>query len=185
MKPESGAPENEARAFVQHIEECIEASLSEGAAKLLAPDDRAELERALSALRPSFEELAKSFLDPLREQDPALYEQGYYRLWSLMGAAFVAGSRGTISGSAQTYTSRVKALKQPSSKVKQKRIDALKVVLAELYPTGGWDKDEKEARNVRPHLLEKLGIHEDKHQFDSLPPKLETVRKYLLDIDRV
>ena len=109
MRPESGPPENEARAFVQHIEECIEASLSEGAAKLLAPDDKAELERALSELRPSFQELAKSFLDPLRERDPALYEHGYYRLWSLMGAAFVARSRGTISGSAQTYTSRVKA----------------------------------------------------------------------------
>jgi len=37
MRPESGPPENEARAFVQHIEDCIEASLSEGAAKILTP----------------------------------------------------------------------------------------------------------------------------------------------------
>jgi len=179
-KPElSGSPENEAQAFVQHIEDCINDSLA-----VAKKDDQADLERALNALRPSFDELASCFLDPLREQKPALCEHGYYMLWSLISSAFVAGSRATISESAQSYASRLKALKQPSSKVKQRQMNALKEVLAELYPTGGWNKDEKEARNVRPHLLKKLRLHEDKRQFDSVAPKLETVRKYLLDIER-
>ena len=93
---ESTPAENEARAFVQHIESCIEGSLSPAAAKNVTPDDKAALERALRALRPSFDELAKCFFDPAREQKPALCAHGYHMLWRLIGAAFVAGSRGTI-----------------------------------------------------------------------------------------
>src|ERR1700730_2363052 len=181
----STPPENEARAFVQHIVSCIEDSLSPAAAKNVTPDDKAALQRALRVLRPSFDELAKCFFDPVREQKPAFCEHGYYMLWSLISAAFVAGSRGTISDSAQRYTNRVKARKGQRTKVKQYRMDKLKEVLAERYSSRGWNKDEREARNVRPYLLEKLSIHEDKHQFDSVSPKLETVRKYLLEIDSV
>jgi Family of unknown function (DUF5681) len=97
---ESTSAENGGRAFVQHIESCIEGSLSPAAAKTVTPDDKAALEQALSALRPSFDELAKCFFDPVREQKPALCEHGYHVLWSLIGAAFAAGSRGTMSESA-------------------------------------------------------------------------------------
>ena len=97
---ESTPAENGARAFVQYIESCIEDSLSSAAAKL-TPSDKADLERALSA--PGvFDELAKWFFDPLREQKPALYEYGCHLLWRLMDAAFVAGSRGTLSESARS-----------------------------------------------------------------------------------
>ena len=94
---ESTSAENGARAFVQHIESCIEGSLSPAAAKTVTPDDKADLERALSALRPSFDELAKCFFDPVREQKPAFCEHGYHVLWRLIRAAFAAGSRGTMS----------------------------------------------------------------------------------------
>jgi hypothetical protein len=122
--------ENEARAFVQHIESCIEASLSPAAVKTVAPDDKAALERALSALRPSFDELAKWFFDPLREQKPAVCEHGYCTLWSLLGAAFVAGSRGTMSESARSYASRANALKSPRSQKKTDRHTKLRSFFA-------------------------------------------------------
>ena len=114
---ESTPAENGARDFVQYIESCIEGSLSPAAANV-TPSDKADLERALSALRPLFDELAKCFFNPVREQKPAVCEHGYYMLWSLMGAAFVAGSSGTMSEFARSYASRANALKSPRSQKK-------------------------------------------------------------------
>src|SRR5271166_936535 len=147
---ESRPAENEAQDFVQYIESCIEGSLSPAASKTVTPDDKEDLERALSALRPSFDELAKCFFDPVREQRPAFCEHGYYLLWSLIGAAFVAGSRGTISESARSYASRANALKSPRSQKKTDRLTKLRSFLRQNYPDEPVKKTRTFAEIIRP-----------------------------------
>jgi hypothetical protein len=169
----------EARAFVQHMESCIKDSVSPAAAKTVTPDDIAALEQALSALRPSFDELAKCFFDPVREQKPALCEHGYYLLWSLMGAAFVAGSCGTISQSARSYASRANALKSPRSQNKTARQTKLRSFLRQNYPNELVSKTRTFAEIIRPDFLEYLGIEEirgsNDEGYNKIEPKIETI----------
>jgi hypothetical protein len=171
--------ENEARAFVQCIESCIEDSLSPAAAKTVTPDDKAALERALSALRPSFDELAKCFFDPVREQKPAFSEHGYYLLWRLIGAAFVAGSRGTMSESARRHASRANALKSPRSQKKTERHTKLRSFLRQNYPDDSVKKTREFAEIIRPAFLEYLGIEEvrgsNDEGYDKKEPTIETL----------
>jgi hypothetical protein len=78
--------EDGARGFLDHIEDCIRGALSPENSRVLTPENKGELERALYRLRPSFDELAKWFIDPLRETE-AMY--GYEKLYGLLAAAFV------------------------------------------------------------------------------------------------
>ena len=114
---EATPAENEARAFIHYLEFCIEGSLSPGVANV-TPSDKEDLEWAFSALPASFDELANCFLNPVREQNPALYKHGYSLLWRLMGAAFVAGSRADHERLARSFASRVNALKSPQTSEK-------------------------------------------------------------------
>jgi hypothetical protein len=186
---ESTPPENEARAFVQHIVSCIEDSLSPAAAKNVTPDDKAALERALRVLRPSFDELAKCFFDPVREQKPAFCEHGYHVLWSLIGAAFVAGSRGTISDSAQRYTNRVKALKSPRSQKKTDRRTKLRSFLRQNYSDELVKKTRTFAEIIRPAFLEYLCIEEVRgsngESYNKKEPTIETIFQDLRAIKSV
>jgi hypothetical protein len=176
---ECAPAEDEVRAFVQHVESCIKDSLSPAAAKTVTPDDKAALEQALSALRPSFDELAKCFFDPVREQNPAFCEHGYYLLWSLMGAAFVAGSCGTISQSARSYASRVNALKSPRSQKKTDRQTKLRSFLRQNYSDEPVKKTRTFAEIIRPAFLEYLGIEEirgtNDDGYNNKEPTIETI----------
>ena len=49
--------------------------------------DRAVLELLSDVLRPAFDELANTFVEPHRKTDPALAERGYRMLWVMMKAA--------------------------------------------------------------------------------------------------
>jgi len=183
---ESTPAENEARDFVQYIESCIEGSLSPAAAKTVTPDDKAALERALRALRPSFDELAKCFFDPVREQKPAFCAHGYHMLWSLIGAAFVTGSRGTMSESARSYASRVNALKGPRSQKKTDRRTKLRSFLRQNYPDGSVKKTRTFAEIIRRAFLKYLGIEEvrgpNDKGYDKKEPTIETIFQDLLAI---
>ena len=176
---ESTAAENEARDFVQYIESCIEGSLSPAAAKTVTPDDKAALERGLSALRPSFDELAKCFFDPVREQKPGFCEHGYYLLWRLMDAAFVAGSRGTLSESARSYASRANALRSPRSQKKTARHTKLRRFLRQNYSDELVKKTRTFAEMIRPAFLEYLGIEEvrgsNDEGYNKKEPTIETI----------
>jgi hypothetical protein len=49
--------------------------------------DRAALELLSNVLRPAFDDLADTFVEPYRETKPALAERGYQMLWVIMKAA--------------------------------------------------------------------------------------------------
>ena len=139
---EYDSPVDEARAFLQYIEDIINDSLSSPMFTLsdkaeLAEEKKAdlekektELERARGELRLSFDELAKCFFDPLLEQKPSLREYGYHLLWRVMGAAFVAGSRGTLSAASRKATKSIEQRKSDRSKVRAQRRAKLKEYLA-------------------------------------------------------
>ena len=174
---ESTPAENGARAFVQYIESCMEGSLSPAAAKV-TPTDKADLERALSTLR-LFDELAKCFFDPVREQKPGFCEHGYYLLWRLMDAAFVAGSSGTMSESARSYTSRANALKSPRSQKKTDRQTKLRSFLRHNYSDESVKKTRTFAEIIRPAFLKYVGIEEFRGSngegYNKKEPTIETI----------
>jgi len=178
--------ENGARAYVQYIEDRIQGALSPAAAEAVTPADKASLERSLDALRPSFDELAKRFFDPVREQKPDMCEHGYCMLWRLMGGAFNAGARGIVSDSAQKYTNRVKALKGPRSKKKAERLAGLKRFLQEHYPHN-WVKTREFAEQIRPAILTYLGVKEVRGPkglgYGTKEPTVETIYQDLRRID--
>jgi hypothetical protein len=91
--------EDRARELLDNIEDCIRGALSPNALKVLTQENKRELERALDRLRPSFDELAKWFIDPLRETKFHRAMYGYEKLWELLIAAFVSGSRGVVTES--------------------------------------------------------------------------------------
>src|ERR1700730_344282 len=95
--------EDEARGFLDYIEKCIRGALSPENSRVLTPENKRELEEALDRLRPSFDELAKWFIDPMRETSPSRAMYGYEKLWALLGAVFVGGSGGTVTDSGEIY----------------------------------------------------------------------------------
>jgi hypothetical protein len=95
--------EDRARGFLDHIEDHIHEALSPKGLKVLTPENKRELERALYRLRPSFDELAKWFIDPLRETKPNRAMYGYEKLWEFMDAVFVGGSRGVVTESHKKF----------------------------------------------------------------------------------
>jgi hypothetical protein len=70
---------------------------------VLTGEDRSVLKRAEYDLNRSFNGLDKNVVAPLAAAKPSLAIYGYDMLWTLMSAAFYAGSRGTVSGSAETF----------------------------------------------------------------------------------
>lgn len=94
--------EDEARGFLDYIEKCVREALSPKNSRVLTPENKRELEEALDRLRPSFDELAKWFIDPMRETSPSPLCTAM-KNWALLGAVFVGGSRGTVTDSGEIY----------------------------------------------------------------------------------
>ena len=178
--------EKGARDYVQYIENRVKGALSSAAAEVVIPADKTSLERSLDALRPSFDELAKWFFDPVREQKPNLCEYGYSMLWRLMWAAFSAGARGIVSESAQRFTNRHKALKSDRSKKKAKRRAKLKRFLRDNY-LHNWVKTREFAEQIRPAFLKYLGIEEVRGPksggYNTKNPTFETIYQDLRSIE--
>jgi hypothetical protein len=95
--------EDGARRLLNDIEGYIRVALSPEVSPVLAPENKRELERALDRLRPSFDELAKWFIDPMRETKPSRAMYGYEKLWEFMDAVFVVGSRGVVTESHKKF----------------------------------------------------------------------------------
>jgi hypothetical protein len=119
--------EDSARRFLDHIEDCIRGALSPEASPVLAPENKRELERALYRLRPSFDELAKGFIDPLRETKPNRAMYGYEKLWEFMDAVFVGGSRGVVTDSGKNYFA---AERRRIMRAKRERPEILDAIVA-------------------------------------------------------
>ena len=195
---EYDSPVDEARAFLQYIENLIDNSLSSTVFTLNDKADlgekkkaelekeKAELERARRRLRLSFDELTKCFFDPLLEQKPSLREFGYYSLWKVMGAAFVAGSRGTLSAASRKATKSIEQLSgSRSKKTKDRRQALIDFLEKEGYPRP-WPKSRDFAETIRPSFLESLGIKEDREKdgkgYDKTSPRISTIKGYLMKI---
>ena len=195
---EYDSPVDEARSLLQYIEDIIDRSLSSPMFTLsdkaeLAEEKKAdlekektELERARSQLRLSFDELAKCFFDPLLEQKPSLREFGYYSLWKVMGAAFVAGSRGTLSIASRKATKSIEQLGSSRSKKTKDQQQALINFLEKEGYEPPWPKSRDFAESIRPAFLESLGIKEDRGKdgkgYDKTNPRISTIKGYLIKI---
>ena len=148
--------EDGARGFLDHIEDCIRVALSPENSRILAPENKRELERALDRLRPSFDELAKWFIDPLRETKPSHAMYGYEKLWELLSAVFVGGSRGTVTDSGKNYFDNVKTQKMRDARASAPEEVALRAAIeAERWP-GQIEHTWKEASAIRAAVNKRL-----------------------------
>ncbi len=91
-----------ALGFLEHMEQVAAASLAKGS-KFFSKEDRERLAHAREHIRSAFVELDKWFVAPRCEEKPSLAEHGYMELWSLISAAFIIGSRGTVSETASAF----------------------------------------------------------------------------------
>lgn len=98
--PEKLTSEDRAWKSLKHIETCARDSLKY---EKLADEDRKILEGGIDRLRSAVEELAKWYIEPLRETKPSMSDHGYGQLWSILGWAFAIGQAGTISKSARKF----------------------------------------------------------------------------------
>jgi len=122
----------------------------------------------------------------LLEQKPSLREFGYYSLWKVMGAAFVAGSRGALSAASRKATKSIEQLSgSRSKKTKDRRQALIDFLEKEGYPRP-WPKSRDFAETIRPSFLESLGIKEDREKdgkgYDKTSPRISTIKDYLMKI---
>jgi hypothetical protein len=81
-----------ARDFLRTIKEYGQAALSPKAERIIHPENKDVLVRAMLRLEISFEELAKHFIEPNLPAKSHHAEYGYETIWELMQASFVIGS---------------------------------------------------------------------------------------------
>jgi hypothetical protein len=100
------SPEDFAVLLVSAIE-MFGAQVLRGDSDRILPDQEGEqLRYAVSALRPAFNDLARSILDEIRSNDPALASSGFEHVWKLTRAAFMIGAHASITDAAKLYSSR-------------------------------------------------------------------------------
>ena len=149
--------EDEARGFLYYIEDCIRGALSPENSRVLTPENKRELEKALDRLRPSFDELAKWFIDPMRETSPSRAIYGYEKLWRLLGAVFVGGSRGTVTDSGEIYfINYVKTQKMRDARASAPAEVALRAAIEAERRPGQIEHPWKEASAIRDAVNKRL-----------------------------
>lgn len=91
--------------IIDLLMEMVEVSLEPNGRKFLSERDILDLQyTGLAQLGSSFNEIEKCAIDPLKDGKPATAAHLYTQLWRLVGAAFIIGSRGTVSESAIKMT---------------------------------------------------------------------------------
>ncbi|HEY4848003.1 MAG TPA: hypothetical protein VIH87_09485 [Methylocella sp.] len=149
--------EDEARGFLYYIEDCIRGALSPENSRVLTPENKRELEKALDRLRPSFDDLAKWFIDPMRETSPSRAMYGYEKLWALLAAVFVGGSRGTITDSGEIYfINYVKTQKMRDARASAPAEVALRAAIEAERRPGQIEHPWKEASAIRDAVNKRL-----------------------------
>ena len=149
--------EDEARGFLDYIEKCIRGALSPENSRVLTPENKRELEEALDRLRPSFDELAKWFIDPMRETSPSRAMYGYEKLWALLGAVFVGGSGGTVTDSGEIYfINYVKTQKMRDARASAPEKVALRAAIEAERRPGQFMHTWKEASAIRNAVNKRL-----------------------------
>jgi hypothetical protein len=86
--------------LLSHVEDCAGTALNY---EKLTDEEKEILGKGLKHLRPAIEELAKWFIEPLRETKPGRADCGYEQLDRILGWAFAIGSKSVVQDSAISY----------------------------------------------------------------------------------
>jgi hypothetical protein len=92
--------EQEVRRSLDFIEDVAGAALK---FDRLTADDREIIKKGLARVRPAFDELAKWFIEPLRQTKPSNVEYGYEKLYELVSWAWALGAKADVPESADSY----------------------------------------------------------------------------------
>jgi hypothetical protein len=163
--------------------------------KDLTVEDKAELERGLKTLRPAFDELAKCFLDPLRDSAQSRAMYGYVKLWELMTAAFQIGAYGIVTDSAKAFfapeiqrhmidAQAAKARAANSAQAAERKAKLVEAIMAAASEIGvgktTLSASMKFALRIRPRVQSQLGLSLDKAGY----PSVSTIKNAISAIKR-
>ncbi|QBR72171.1 hypothetical protein CU048_13820 [Beijerinckiaceae bacterium] len=161
--------------MLDYLEKMALGALSPKAEKVVTPADRARLEAALTRLRPAFDELAKWFIEPLRQTKPSRADYGYEQIHHFIAAAVSISSMGTMSDSAQKLAEFEKlgrARDRRAANSPQRRERQLSILRAELAK-GGSRREITDRVNIRLEA-DKLPRRDEKTIMDRWVKKLST-----------
>lgn len=157
-------PEFAAVDLMSRMERFGNEVLAPGSGRSLPHDEKVQLEFALRALRPTFDDLAKRIFDPLRLNDPAAASHGFGQLYELMRAAFLIGAHGAITESARDFFSpriekdvknKQAALARLERSKKPAEI-ALKKAIFDIRGSGPAERPAKEAEAILDEVNRRL-----------------------------
>lgn len=179
---ESAHPfEDGARSFLNHIESCGNISLMPPGCLCLPDDEYKALKYSTEAIRPAFDDLAKWFIEPLREKRPDMVEYGYEKLWVLIGAAFRVGTHGTVTEGAKNFykpqiaaemrNSQAELARQEKKRQEAPRQEALKTAIKALVDPAALVDSEKFAESIREAAKARLPSRKDNW------PSTRTIRR--------
>jgi hypothetical protein len=182
-----------AEEFLDNVEGLIENALDERNTGFLDEKERADLEYARRRLRSAFEELVKWFVIPASRQRPHSLEHGFENLWALMACCKIAGSRAGFSESVQNYLTPIierekqERLLESARTAKSindaaKQTELLRAIRDELR-SAPFSVSEKFALKLRPRVLKRLGIVEEKE--GSCWPSSSKIKNALSEIKKV
>jgi hypothetical protein len=136
----------------------------------LPKGDREALELSSDVLRPVFDELAATFLEPHRTTDLALAERGYRLLWAALKAASIIGRPSASAREADIRGEEKMARTSAAGRSREQKSSARRAALVDAVKTAvGNSKEqfslgEKYARNICPDVcaeLERRGCPKD------------------------
>jgi hypothetical protein len=161
---EAAEAERKARRFLSFLIEHVEAAKRYDG---MEPTERDEIELAGGQIVDAFEQLSKFYVEPFRDRENSVLENGYLMLWQLAGAAFVIGSRGTISKSIEKATHRLRqrASGNASGNVRQQKAQQWKNQALELSRAAREKKPSLSQSQIVEHVLKtwKSGVPKPRH----------------------
>lgn len=138
------APPPEATGIFDHIDRLIAAAFSEKGARVLHAEDAIRLKRAAERVRPTFDELMRVFVEPLRESKPGVAAYWREKLLSLVLDGFAAGSCSSLSDTTEKYAqdyARTEGMTAIKAEARAGTVAEQKSILSEELSKGGKKKD--------------------------------------------
>jgi hypothetical protein len=89
--------------LISGIEQFAFQVLAPNSRRAQTSEEREELEEAARDLRPAFNDIARTIIDPLRNESPSLLSFGFERIWILTRAAFLIGVHGAVTKSGEKF----------------------------------------------------------------------------------
>jgi hypothetical protein len=150
-----------AEDFVRFIEDHGERALK---TQILSDAERKSVARSLEHLRGSFAEITKCTIDSVREPKPNLACYIYQNLWMLSAAAFLIGSKTTVSDAATKFIKieQSKLAREGAAAKKAWLQNAVQEEVEAVKPQRLMAVSDDFAGVIRPGVLKRLGITEKK-----------------------